>query len=113
MPAPVSSIKYIGPSFEAQFAKVGINSAEDLRNIGADAAYGRLLEVGNKPHFIAYYALVMALQGRPWNDCKGKEKDALRDRFDQLKATYLISEDVQIENILNEIGVLKPTQKNG
>ena len=28
----------------------------------------------------------MALQGRPWNDCKGAEKDALRVRFDAIKA---------------------------
>ena len=28
---------------------------------------------------------MMALQGRPWNDCKGKEKVALRVRFDAIK----------------------------
>jgi hypothetical protein len=28
----------------------------------------------------------MALQGRPWNDCAGAEKAALRARFDALKA---------------------------
>ena len=40
------------------------------------------LPQGRRPHFIGYYVLVMGLQGRPWNDCKGDEKKALRQRFD-------------------------------
>ncbi len=67
-------------------ARAGIHSADDLRELGADAAYARLLASGSRPHFIGYYVLVMALQGRPWNDCKGKEKEALRKRFDAIKA---------------------------
>ena len=70
---------------EKAFAEVGITSADALREIGADAAYQRLLDNGHKPHFIGYYVLVMGLQGRPWNDCKGKEKAALRVRFDAIK----------------------------
>jgi DNA transformation protein len=30
--------------------------------------------------------LVMGLQGRPWNDCQGDEKKALRVTFDAIKA---------------------------
>lgn len=86
MSAPVSSIRNLGPVMEAAFAEVGIDSADALREIGADQAYARLLANGHKPHFIAYYVLVMGLQGRPWNDCKGAEKAALRARFDALKA---------------------------
>lgn len=59
--------------------------AESLRELGADSAYRRLLESGTKPHFIWYYVLHMSLQGRPWNDCQGSEKDALRRKFDALK----------------------------
>ena len=51
-----------------------------------DEAYARLLRAGTKAHFIGYYVLVMGLQGRPWNDCKGDEKKALRQRFDAIKA---------------------------
>lgn len=86
MGAPVSSIRNLGPAFQAQCARAGIHSAEDLRALGADAAYARILATGVRPHFIGYYVLVMALQGRPWNDCKGDEKTALRARFDALKA---------------------------
>lgn len=57
-----------------------------LARLGADRAYAQLLAHGTRPHFIGYYVLVMALQGRPWNDCQGAEKAALRARFDALKA---------------------------
>lgn len=85
MSTPVSSIPNLGPASEAAFARAGVHSAEEIRAMGADAAYLRLLETGAQPHFIGYYVLVMGLQGRPWNDCKGDEKDQLRQRFDALK----------------------------
>jgi DNA transformation protein and related proteins len=85
---PVSSIPNLGPASEAAFAKVGIHTATALRSMGADEGYRRLLEGGTQPHFIGYYVLVMGLQGRPWNDCKGDEKKALRAKFDAIKADY-------------------------
>jgi DNA transformation protein len=86
MPTPVSSIPNLGPATEAAFARAGIHSAEDLRSVGADEGYRRLLASGTQPHFIGYYVIVMGLQGRPWNDCQGDEKAALRVRFDAIKA---------------------------
>lgn len=87
MSTPVSSIPNLGPASEAAFARAGIASAEEVRALGADEAYRRLLLSGSAPHFIGYYVLVMGLQGRPWNDCKGDEKKALRLRFDMIKAS--------------------------
>ncbi|MEL6548725.1 MAG: TfoX/Sxy family DNA transformation protein [Pseudomonadota bacterium] len=84
--APVDSIRNLGPAAVAQFARAGIHSAEEIRALGADAAYARLLAAGERPHFIGYYVLHMGLQGRPWNDCHGTEKAALRKSFDTLKA---------------------------
>lgn len=86
MPERVSAIRNLGPKSDEQFAKAGIHTADQLRTLGADAAYARLIAAGTRPHFIGYYALVMGLQGRPWNDCNGDEKTALRARFDALKA---------------------------
>jgi hypothetical protein len=63
---------------------------------------------GARPHFIVYYVLHMALQGRPWNDCKGKEKQDLRVRFDALKATKHDKGRTQLEAALDAIGVIKP-----
>lgn len=106
MSDPVSTIRNIGPALEASFAKVGIHSADELRALGTDAAYRRLLEAGHRPHFIAYYVIEMGLQGRPWNDCKGKEKAALRVRFDALVAESFDADRAAMERVLNEIGVV-------
>jgi DNA transformation protein len=106
---PVTAIPNVGPATAAAFARAGITTAEQLRALGADAAYAALLRVGERPHFIGYYVLVMGLQGRPWNDCHGAEKAALRARFDALKAAQAgASEGVPtgIESILNRIGLV-------
>lgn len=107
MPSPVSSLPNLGPATEAAFAKAGIHSAEELRAIGADDAYLRLLESGSSPHFIGYYVIVMALQGRPWNDCKGDEKRALRVRFDAIKARVSNKGRSRLEAALDALGVIE------
>ena len=105
---PISSLPNLGPSTEAQMNAAGIHTVEQLRALGADAAYGRLLENGVRPHFIGYYVLVMALQGRPWNDCKGDEKKALRQRFDAIKSTSRVQGiSHELNHILNQIGVVE------
>ncbi len=102
----LTSIKNIGPAFEASLKSVGITTAEDLRALGADAAYAKMLEGGSKPHFIGYYVLHMALQGRPWNDCKGDEKKALRKQFDKIKAGSFDEVRSELEQFMNRIGVV-------
>jgi DNA transformation protein len=106
MLTPVSSIPNFGPATEAAFARAGIHTAEELREIGADAAYARLLESGERPHFIGYYAIVMSLQGRPWNDCQGDEKAALRKRFDAIKAAARPGQNSELDAALNALGVV-------
>lgn len=102
---PVTAIRNIGPAQAEQMARAGITTATALRKMGADAAYRAMLHTGTPPHFIAYYVLHMALQGRPWNDCKGAEKAALRARFDALKAELAQDGDAgALERILDQIG---------
>lgn len=105
MATPVSSIRNLGPAFEAACTGAGIPSAEALRKLGADAAYAQLLQSGMKPHFVGYYVLVMALQNRPWNDCKGAEKKALRKRFDAIKAASFDADRDAFEQMMDQIGV--------
>lgn len=112
MSDPVSSIRNLGPASDAVYAKAGIETAEQLRALGADAAYEKLLKSGSKPHFIAYYAMVMGLQGRPWNDCQGDEKIALRARFDKIKSNDNNTDGYEkgrseLEATLDIIGVIK------
>ena len=105
MTTPISSIRNLGPAYEESCAKIGINSAEELRYIGADETYRRLIQAGTKPHFIGYYVLVMVLQGRPWNDCKGDEKKKLRITFDTLKSEAIDEGRGAFEQMMNQIGV--------
>ncbi|MEM6387536.1 MAG: TfoX/Sxy family protein [Pseudomonadota bacterium] len=116
MPTPVSSIRNIGPAMETAFHAAGFNSAEDLRAAGPDAAYKALLQSGHRPHFIAFYALVMGMQGRPWNDCQGKEKEELRARFDSLVSTTKATPKSDIARELDALGIridapLSPSDK--
>ncbi|CTQ51107.1 TfoX/Sxy family protein [Jannaschia donghaensis] len=105
--APLSTLRNLGPAMERAFAAVDIVTVGQLRDLGADAAYGRLLAAGTRPHFIGYYVLEMALQGRPWNDCKGEEKKALRGRFDALKVRNVDTDRVAFEAMMNAIGVIE------
>ena len=110
MSSPVSSIPNLGPASEAALATAGVQSAEEIREMGPDEAYRRLLDSGSRPHFIGYYVLVMGLQGRPWNDCKGNEKKALRKRFDALCAGFNRSDAKQradLEQMLSYLGVVE------
>jgi len=111
MSDPVSSIRNLGPAVEAMFARVGVTTAEQLRELGADEGYRMVLENGVRPHFIGYYALVMGLQGRPWNDCQGVEKANLRKAFDQLVAETRDAKKKgrsDIETALDKLGVRSP-----
>ena len=104
----ISTIRNLGRATEAQFAKAGITTAEELHDMGADEAYRRCLLSRTPPHFIGFYVLVMALQGRPWNDCKGDEKKALRVRFDALVAQTHAKGRSELEAALDFLGVVKP-----
>ncbi len=105
MSDPISTIRNLGPAYEQACARAGIHSAQQLREIGPDAAYAKLLQAGSRPHFIGYYVLVMGLQGRPWNDCKGEEKKALRQRFDAIKASNSTAPETKMIADLDAIGV--------
>lgn len=111
MAKPVSSIRNLGPAVAAMFARVGVTTAEQLRELGADNGYRMVLKSGVRPHFIGYYALVMGLQGRPWNDCQGVEKHNLRKKFDQIVAQTIGANKKgrsDIEAALDKLGVRSP-----
>jgi hypothetical protein len=107
MPTPISAIPNLGPATEAAFHRAGISSAEEVRELGADDAYLALLRSGVQPHFIGYYVIVMGLQGRPWNDCQGAEKAALRKRFDALKASVAKKGRSELDAALDFLGVVE------
>jgi hypothetical protein len=113
--APVTAIRNIGPAQAEALSRADIHTATQLRDIGADSAYARMIATGTRPHFIGYYVLVMSLQGRPWNDCKGDEKTALRARFDALVAARTAASglDPMLEQMLDRIGTGTRRQPRG
>jgi DNA transformation protein and related proteins len=118
---PLTEIRNIGPATAEGLIKAGIPDAETLRALGGHEAYRRWLSAGLAPHFIGYYVLVMALQGRPWNDCGPKEKADLRRAFDALKAEVKKAplapdrakekDRLHWEAILDEIGLIAPPKR--
>ena len=110
MASDLTTIPNIGPATARALAEAGIPDAARLRALGAHEAYRALLAAGARPHFIPYYVLHMALQGRPWNDCKGAEKTALRARFDRLKASGHDKGRSDLEAALDMIGVVARVQ---
>lgn len=105
MSEPVSAIRNLGPRSVESFAKAGLHTAEQVRSLGADATYARLIAASRRPHFIAYYALVLGLQGRPWTDLDPVEKGQLRTRFDRIVASAKPAETSEMERILDTMGV--------
>lgn len=86
MTSDLTNVPNIGIATARALIAAGVSDEAGLRDMGADGAYRAMLLNGERPHFIGYYVLHMGLQGRPWNDCRGEEKTALRERFDALVA---------------------------
>lgn len=86
------------------FAAADIHTADDLRHLGLDQAYGRLIAAGTRPHFIAYCAVAMGLQDRSLKDLAPDEKDLLRIRFDAIKAAKQKAPS-ELEEALDALGV--------
>ena len=107
---PVSAIRNLGPKSVESFARAGLHTAEQVRSLGPDETYRRLIRAGTRPHFIGYYALVMGLQGRPWNNATPDEKTALRVRFDALVAGTAQGGDAAIERELDALGLRRPSR---
>lgn len=105
MDSDLTTINTIGPATAKALIAAGIPDAATLRRVGAHDAYRAMLVAGSRPHFIWYYVLVMALQGRPWNDCQGAEKTVLRKRFDSLVAEVRGEPLSEIEAELDLIGL--------
>lgn len=109
MNSDLTGVPNVGPATAKALIAAGVPDQSALRAMGADEAYRLLLMNGEKPHFIGYYVLHMGLQGRPWNDCRGAEKTALRKRFKALVADIRGTPFSGIEAALDEIG-LRPSE---
>jgi len=67
----------IGPKSAAWLRQVGIRTIEDVRQLGAMAAYLKVKRAGFKPGLNVLYALIGAERARPMNSLTAEEKAAL------------------------------------
>ncbi len=79
-PAALEQMKNLGPVFAARLQAVGIESPEELRNVGAIEAYVQLKRAfpAETTH-VSLYALHGAVAGVQWYTFSEETKAALRD----------------------------------
>lgn len=63
MAEPLTTVKKNGPAMERSLIDVGIKTAQELRDLGADEAYLRLLNNGVRPHFSRIMFLLWDYRG--------------------------------------------------
>ncbi len=69
----------LGPRSLAILTEAGIGSADELKKIGAVAAYARAKALyPDKVSLNLLWALVAGLEGRDWRDITAAEKDKLK-----------------------------------
>lgn len=77
---PINTIKglpSLGPKSSAMLALAGIDSVEQLREIGAVVAYLRVKRVSDRASLNLLWALEAALTGVPWQQVARNERSRL------------------------------------
>ena len=73
-----SSLKNLGPASDRRLGAVGIETADDLRRLGAPMVYRMLRHrFGTGVNRLTLWALAGALDDRHWNSFTDEEKAAL------------------------------------
>jgi DNA transformation protein len=73
----------LGPRSEALLRQVGIETPEDLRALGAVAAYERLVRAGHAISLNMLWALEGALSGRDWRAVARDDRTSLLAQLDR------------------------------
>jgi DNA transformation protein len=71
------SLRNIGPVTAEWLQRVGITTPQALRDVGAIAAYMRLLDAGSPDNLNALWALEGAVQARDFVDIARNERERL------------------------------------
>lgn len=81
----LTSLKNIGKEIERKLKTVGINSAEDLKQIGSKEAYFRLKIQYPEVCLVHLYTLQGAVDDIEYNRLPEKTKQELKEFSDKLK----------------------------
>lgn len=83
--AELTSLKNIGKEIERKLKTVGINSAEDLKQIGSKEAFFRLKIHYPEVCLVHLYTLQGAVDNIEYNRLPEKTKQELKEFSDELK----------------------------
>ena len=81
MPVPIEKLRNIGPKSGEWLRACGICTVEDLRSLGAIAAYQLVAQSRRGVSLNLLWALEAGLQDRDWRDLTETEKHSQRSQL--------------------------------
>lgn len=73
----VRDLTSLGPKSQAMLARAGITTVEELRRLGAVAAYARTKRANSGASLNLLWALESALTGEPWQQVARRHRTSL------------------------------------
>lgn len=83
---PVARLPNLGPKSAEMLARAGVTTVEELRRIGAVAAYVRVQRAGQRASLNLLWALEGALTGLPWQQVAQEHRTSLLLALDALQS---------------------------
>lgn len=74
---PLATLPNLGPKSQAMLAAAGITSVDQLRQLGAVAAYAKTRQAGGNVSLNLLWALEGALSGLPWQEVARNQRTSL------------------------------------
>ena len=81
----LSELPNIGKVLENQLNEVGINTVDELNDIGSQEAWLKIREIDESACLNRLMALEGAIQNIRWHDLSPHDKDTLRDFYNSMK----------------------------
>lgn len=83
MTGAIEDLPNLGPYMARRLADIGVTNADELRALGALAAYRRLkFQFGREMTLNALWAMEAALLGMDWRHLSNAQKEALRAQLE-------------------------------
>lgn len=83
---PVARLPNLGPKSAEMLARAGVTTVEELRRIGAVAAYVRVRRAGQRASLNLLWALEGALTGLPWQQVAQEHRTSLLLALDAMQS---------------------------
>lgn len=96
----IRDLRGLGPRSEEQLKRIGITTADELRSVGAVAAFIALSEeTDSKPSLNLLYALVGALEERDWRDVAREDRASLLAALEGHRELQQLFDDAATDHV--------------